>query len=124
MIYSYKCYHCQTIHDVFQGMRDKHEYICHTCGERCVRVYQKPQVRKNEGFYSYTLGEWVGSHDDFESKLRRVRYVTGEYDRLGANDKPADEWIEQRVKKEEKKKQGIKDLQERVDMVYHDAQKA
>jgi hypothetical protein len=104
-------------------MRDTHEYDCEVCGQKCVRVYQKPQVRRNQGFYSWTVGEWVDSHDDFEYKLKKVRYVSGEYDRLGANDKPKDEWVEQRVKKEEKHKQVMKETQAQVDMVSHNARK-
>ena len=123
MIYSYHCFSCGKTHDVWQGMKDRHEYVCHECGQRCARVYQKPQVRKNGGFYSVTLGEWVDSHDDFETKLRRVRYVTGEYERLGDNGKPKDEWIEQRVKKETAHEKMMKKEQMKADMVYHNAQK-
>ena len=123
MIYSYRCHKCNTLHDVFQSMRDIHVYTCHICGEKCVRVYQKPHVRKNQGFWSWTLGEWVDSHDDFENKLQRVRYVTGEGDRLGDTKKPKDEWVEQRLKKETKQKEMIKQEQAKAEMVYHDAQK-
>ena len=123
MIYSYRCYKCDTVHDVWQKMNEKHEYICHDCGDKCVRVFQKPQVRKNEGFFSATLGEWVDSHNDFETKLRGVRYITGEAERLGDWSKPKDEWVEKRYKKEIKKKDLIKKEQEKADMVYHNAQK-
>ena len=123
MIYSYQCYTCDTTHDIWQKMKDKHEYVCHDCGEKCVRVFQKPQVRKNAGFYSSTLGEWVGSQTDFETKLRKVRYITGESKFLNDTSKPKDEWIETRIKKEEKQKENIKKEQLKADMVYHNAQK-
>lgn len=123
MIYSYQCYNCDTIHDVWQAMRDKHEYHCHDCGDKCVRVFQKPQVRKNEGFYSATLGEWVSSQTDFENKLRRVRFVTGEAERLNDNSTPKEEWVETRIKKEAKQKEYIKREQLKADMVYHNAEK-
>lgn len=122
MIYTYRCHKCDVMHDVLQGMNDKHEYTC-DCGEKCVRVYQKSQVKRNAGFYSWTLGEWVGSQTDFEDKLRRVRYVTGEGERLNDNNKPKDEWIESRLKKEQKKKVMLKEAQEHTDRLSYDAQK-
>jgi len=122
MIYSYHCHHCHKVIDVWQTMKEKHEYTCE-CGNKCVRVFQKPIVKYNAGFYSATLGEWVHSHKDFENKLRKVRYVTGEAERLNDTSTPKDEWVDMRLKKEQKHKELMKEEQVKADMVYHHAQK-
>ena len=68
-----------------------------------------PSVKKNEGFYSHSLGRWVDSHTDFENGLNQVRYETDQSKWLGDNAKPKDEWVEHKERALDARKQRISD---------------
>lgn len=89
------CKDCGIIHDVLQPSEGEHQlFMCPDCGGQARRKYTVPSVKKNEGFYSDTLGKWVSGQTDFEQGLQQVRYETDQSKWLGDNTTPKDEWIE------------------------------
>lgn len=110
MIYQYDCDSCGNRYNVFQQMNDEHVYTCPDCHKPCRRVYSFGAVKKNEGFFSWTLGEYVGSHSEFEEKLQRTRYVTGMSEKLNDNRTPKDEWVETRHKNLEEERRQAREM--------------
>jgi len=105
MIYRYKCDTCQTVYDIYQGIREKHEFECPTCKRLCKREWHAPQISvSNGGFYSATVGEYVKDYKDFDRKLDRTRYMTRMAKHLrrqnGYNRSPEQEWVDTRESKE------------------------
>lgn len=109
MLYSYRCENCAVDYDVVQKASEEHTLVCPECRGQCRRIYTVPSVKKNEGFYSHSLGRWVDSHSDFEEGLNKVRYETDQAKWLGDNAKPKDEWAENKETALEARKQRIKD---------------
>jgi predicted nucleic acid-binding Zn ribbon protein len=82
MIYQFQCPCCFEHYEDIQGANDTHAYICPVCDVNCRRVYSMPQVKKNSGFYSVTLGKEVTSHSDFENQLQKTRIESWGPERL------------------------------------------
>jgi len=101
-IYQYRCQTCNKIYTVMQGMNDIHSYRCPECGNICARIFTVPTVKKNEDFFSVTLGRPVKGQRDFEEGLSEMRYMHDIQKEVGDNATPKDEWIEKRVERERK----------------------
>jgi len=116
MIYQYRCANCAVVYDIVQRADDKHEFVCPVCQTGCSRIWNIFSHKKNEGFFSDTLGRWVDSHNDFERGLRKARYMTQMdwYEKLGDNSKPEDEWVEKKAKNLEKERQ---ESQQQIDLM-------
>jgi predicted nucleic acid-binding Zn ribbon protein len=116
MIYSFHCPNCAVVYDIVQRADDVHAHICPTCLANCGRIWSQFQHKKNEGFYSATLGREVDSHADFEKGLRKARYMTQMdwYEKLGDNSKPEDEWVEKKAKNLEQEQ---KESQQKIDLM-------
>jgi predicted nucleic acid-binding Zn ribbon protein len=116
MLYQYRCYNCAVVYDILQGANYKHEYVCPVCEAKCTRLWNTFLHKKNEGFYSDTLGRWVDSHTDFERGLREARYMTQMdwAEKLGDNSKPEDQWVEQKAQNLEHERQ---ESQQKIDMM-------
>ena len=94
MLYKYRCDNCAVDYEIVQKINDEHKLSCPECEGQCRRVFTVPAVKKNEGFFSHSLGRWVDSHTDFEEGLNKVRYETDQGKWLGDNATPKDEWAE------------------------------
>ena len=96
MIYKYHCNECALDYDILQGAHDTHEYQCPQCQNMCRRVFTMPSIKKNEGFYSHQLGQWVNSQTEFEEEIAKTNYLTNMNKFVGEHKKPRDEWVEQK----------------------------
>ena len=108
MMYSYRCENCAVDYEVVQKVDEPHELSCPECEGQCRRVFTVPAVKKNEGFYSHSLGRWVDSHTDFEEGLNKVRYETDQGKWLGDNQNPKDEWANNKGSALEARKARVK----------------
>jgi putative FmdB family regulatory protein len=108
MLYSYRCENCALDYDVAQKIDEPHELICPECEGQCRRVFTMPAVKKNEGFFSHSLGRWVDSHTDFEEGLNKVRYENDMAKWVGDNRNPKDEWVENKNAALEARKARVK----------------
>lgn len=59
---------------------------------------ERPQVKTNRGFFSVVLGEEVGSQTDYNNRLEKWWYKTGQNKDLGNNKTPKDQWLEEKYK--------------------------
>ena len=122
MIYQYQCINCAVVYDIVQGADENHEYVCPVCLQRCRRLWNVFQHKKNEPFFSYTLnsgtrdhpGKWVSGHSEFEEELRKTRYMAHWDERLGDNSTPKDEWVEARTLALEKER---RESQQKIDLM-------
>ena len=101
-IYQYRCPSCNKLYTIIQGMNDVHSYQCPKCGTMCVRVFSPPIIKKNEDFFSVTLGKRVKGQRDFEEGLSEVRYMNDLQEEVGDNRTPKDEWIEKKMMREKR----------------------
>ena len=109
MIYTFYCEGCGVMYDIVQGVLEEHVHNCPDCGGPTVRRFTVPTVKKNEGFYSHTLGREVSSHEDFEQGLNQLRYETDQSKWLGDAAKPKDEWVERKETALQNRNKRIKD---------------
>lgn len=101
-VYPYKCPSCNKLYLVNQGMNDVHAYKCPDCGAMCTRIFTVPTIKKNEDFFSVTLGRRVKGQKDFEEGLSEVRFMHGISEEVGDNRTPKDEWLEKLAEREKK----------------------
>lgn len=104
MIYRFQCPECQMIYDIYQKMKDKHDFTCPQCEKSCKRVFTLAHIKKNEGFYSHTLGEYVNSHTDFCNKLNACRIENDNDKYVDSDFADKDKYIEKREKKYEQQR--------------------
>jgi predicted nucleic acid-binding Zn ribbon protein len=108
MLYRFECVNCKEVYDDIQGINDIHIFTCPVCLGQCRRIFTVPLVKKNEGFYSDTLGRWVDSHTDFEEGLQQTRYETDQSKWLDDNKTPKDEWVERKTRNLEERRKRVK----------------
>ena len=68
----------------------------------CTRIFTVPVIKKNEDFFSITLGKRVSGQQEFEEGLSEVRYMGDIQDIVGDNRTPKDEWVEKKVEREQR----------------------
>jgi len=110
-IYQYKCSKCNKIFEIIQSTKEQHDYVCPDCDDLCARMFTTPQIKKNEGFHSQMLGIDVKSQTDFREKEEKMRYLNDMNQYLGNNYTPKDEWIEEKIKKQEQKEKEQAELE-------------
>lgn len=101
-MYQYECPSCGKLYTVMQGMNDIHSYMCPECNVICTRIFTVPDIKKNEDFFSVTLGKPVKGQQEFEEGLSEVRYMNDLQDLVGDNRTPKNEWEEKRAEREKK----------------------
>ena len=92
-IYLFECPNCGKKYTREMKIDEPHVFEC-LCGEVCNRDYtsESVQVKKNEGFFSVSLGKEVRSQTEFERGLEEMRFKKDIAGELGDTARPDTQW--------------------------------